>query len=104
MSGRSIRFARHLSAALGIRVKQSDSLICSVSAAGVQNVHQDSSMGTSLVFQGLILPARNAGDPGSIPAQGTRYHILQLRARMLQLKFPHATTKDPAMTEEPTAK
>ena len=80
MSGRSIRFARHASAALGIRVKQSDSLICSVSAAGVQNVPQDSSMGTSLVFQRLILHAPNAGDPGSILGQGTRSHMLQLRA------------------------
>ena len=31
-------------------------------------------------------PAANAGGPGSIPGQGTRSH-------MLQLKIPHAVTK-----------
>ena len=38
--------------------------------------------GASLVIQWLRLPAPNAGDPGSIPCQGTRSH-------MLQLKNPH---------------
>ena len=34
---------------------------------------------TSVVVQGLRLCARNAGGPGSIPGQGTRSHVLQLR-------------------------
>ena len=33
--------------------------------------------------------------PGSIPGQGTRSHMLQLRVCMPQLKIPHAATKDP---------
>ena len=33
---------------------------------------------TSLVVQWLRLHAFNAGDPGSIPGQGTRSHMLQL--------------------------
>ena len=42
--------------------------------------------GTSLVVQWLRLHTPNAGDPGSIPGQGTRSH-------MPQLKIPHAATK-----------
>ena len=42
--------------------------------------------GTSLVVQWLRLRAPNAGGPGSIPGQGTRSH-------MPQLKIPHAATK-----------
>ena len=42
--------------------------------------------GTSLVVQWLRFHAPNAGDPGSIPGQGNRSH-------MLQLKILHATTK-----------
>ena len=34
----------------------------------------------------LVVHAPNAGDPGSIPSQGTRYHTSQL-------KILHATTK-----------
>ena len=34
--------------------------------------------GTSLVFQWLKL-CINAGGPGSIPGQGTRFHVPQLR-------------------------
>ena len=41
---------------------------------------------TFLVVQGLTLHAPNAGAPGSIPGQGTRSH-------MLQLKILHAATK-----------
>ena len=55
--------------------------------------------GTSLVVQWLRLHAPNAEGPGSIPGQGTRSHILQLRVGQLQLrvhrpqrKIPHATT------------
>ena len=49
--------------------------------------------GTSLVVQQLGLHAPNAGVPGLIAGQGTRSHMLQLRARMLQLKTPRAATK-----------
>ena len=35
--------------------------------------------GTSLVIQWLRLHAPNAGDPGSIPGQGIRPYMLQLR-------------------------
>ena len=42
--------------------------------------------GTSLVVQWLRLHDPNAGGLGSIPGQGTRSH-------MLQLKVPHAATK-----------
>ena len=45
-------------------------------------------LGTSLVVQWLRLRAPNAGGPGSIPGQGTRSRMLQLRAHMLQLKDP----------------
>ena len=41
--------------------------------------------GTSLVIQWLRLRAPNAGDPGSIPGQGTRSHM-------------HAATKDPTLS------
>ena len=37
--------------------------------------------GTSLVVQWLRLQAPNAGGQGSIPGQGTRSHMLQLRPR-----------------------
>ena len=43
-------------------------------------------LGSSLLVQWLRLHAPNAGGSGSIPAQGTRYH-------MLQSKIPHAATK-----------
>ena len=49
--------------------------------------------GTSLVVQWLRLCAPNAGGPGSIPGQGTRSHMPQLRVRMPQLKILHAATK-----------
>ena len=38
-------------------------------------------VGTSLVVQWLRLHAPNAGGPGSIPGQGTRSHMPQLRPR-----------------------
>ena len=50
-------------------------------------------MGTSRVTQWLRLRTPNAGDPGSIPGQGTRSHMPQLRVCMLQLKTPHAASK-----------
>ena len=42
--------------------------------------------GTSLVVQWLRLRAPNAGGLGSIPGQGTRSHMLQLRVHMPQLR------------------
>ena len=44
---------------------------------------------TSLVVQWLRLDAPKAGVPGSIPGQGTRSYILQLRVHMPQLKTLH---------------
>ena len=44
--------------------------------------------GTSLVVQWLRLHVPSARGPCSIPDQGTRSH-------MPQLKIPHAATKDP---------
>ena len=46
----------------------------------------------TLVVQWLRLHAPNAEDPDSL-GQGTRPHMLQLRALMLQLKILHVTTK-----------
>ncbi|TEA25092.1 hypothetical protein DBR06_SOUSAS6010076, partial [Sousa chinensis] len=43
----------------------------------------------ALVVQWLRLRIPNAGGPGSIPGQGTR-------SRMPQLRVLHAATKDPA--------
>ena len=40
--------------------------------------------GTSLVVQWLRLRASNAGGLGSIPGQGTRSHVPQLRSHMQQ--------------------
>ena len=39
--------------------------------------------------------ASNAGDPGSIPGQGTRSDRQQLRVGMLKLKTPATMIKDP---------
>ncbi|TEA29726.1 hypothetical protein DBR06_SOUSAS510336, partial [Sousa chinensis] len=47
----------------------------------------------SLVVQWLRVHTPNAGGSGSIPGQGTRSHMLQLKVRMPQLKIPHTTTK-----------
>ena len=47
----------------------------------------------SLVVQWLRLQVFNAGDLESIPGQGTRSHMLQLRVRMPQIKIPLATTE-----------
>ena len=44
---------------------------------------------TSLVIQGLGPRAPNTRGMGSIPDQGTRSHVLQLRVCMPQLKIPH---------------
>ena len=47
---------------------------------------QISNYRTSLGSRWLRLRAPSAGDPGSIPDQGTRPHMLQLRVYMPQLK------------------
>ncbi|TEA31306.1 hypothetical protein DBR06_SOUSAS710061, partial [Sousa chinensis] len=49
----------------------------------------------SLVVQWLRLHAPNAGGPGSIPGQGTRCHMPQLRSHVPQLKITHTATKIP---------
>ena len=49
--------------------------------------------GTSLVVYWLRLRAPQAGGLGSIPGQGTRSHIPQLRNPHTQLKILHAATK-----------
>ena len=46
----------------------------------------DVSFGTSLVVQWLKLHSPNAGGPGSIPGQGIRSHMEELRVHMLQLR------------------
>ena len=60
---------------------------------------------TSLVVQWLRLHAANAGDPGWIPGQETRSHMVQLRVHVLQ-KIPHAAVKikDPMQLRPDAAK
>ena len=57
-------------------------------------------IGTSLMVQWVRLCAPNAGVPGSIPGQGTRSHMPQLRARTPQLrsKLLYGTTKTRSLT------
>ena len=40
------------------------------------------------MVQWLRLHAPNAGGLGSVPGQGTRSHVPELRVQMLQLKIP----------------
>ena len=42
-------------------------------------IHQEEETGTSLVVQWLGVCTPNAGGPASIPGQGTRSHMLQLK-------------------------
>ena len=49
--------------------------------------------GASLVVHWLRRHAPRARDPGSIPGQGARSHILQLGVLTLQLKTLYAATK-----------
>ena len=49
---------------------------------------RDKQEGTSLGVQWLRLHSPNARVPGSIPGQGTRPHMPQLRVHMPQLKVP----------------
>ena len=53
-----------------------------------RNVNENVYSGTSLVVQWLRLHIPNAGDPDSIPGQGIRAHMPQLRDHMPQLKNP----------------
>ncbi|TEA35757.1 hypothetical protein DBR06_SOUSAS1110115, partial [Sousa chinensis] len=46
-----------------------------------------------MVVQWLRLRAPNTGGMGSIPGQGTRSHMPQLRVRMPQFKIPSAAVK-----------
>ena len=54
--------------------------------------YNEKKKGTPLVVQGLRLHAPTAGTPGSIPGQGTRSHMPQLRVYTPQRrsKIPHA--------------
>ena len=61
---------------------------------GVRSCLSGRGVGTSLGVQWLRLHTPNAGGLGSIPGRGTRYHMAQLRVHMLQLKIPHAPTKN----------
>ena len=49
--------------------------------------------GDFLVLQWLKLHIPSAGFPDSIPDQGSRSHMQQLRVQMLQLKSPCTITK-----------
>ena len=40
-----------------------------------------------------MIPGPSVEDPGLIPSQGTRSHMLQLRVHMLQLKILHAAKR-----------
>ena len=46
---------------------------------GGEGVDQNSLPRISLVVEWLRLCAPNAGDPGLLPGQGTRSHMLQLK-------------------------
>ena len=50
-------------------------------------------LATKTYIQGLRLQAPSAGSQGSIPDQGTRFHMSQLRVHVSQLKIPCAATK-----------
>ncbi|TEA33728.1 hypothetical protein DBR06_SOUSAS12810084, partial [Sousa chinensis] len=53
-------------------------------------------LGTSPVVQWLSFHAPNAGGPGSIPGQGTRSHMPQLRVCMPRQKDHTCHNEDPA--------
>ncbi|TEA36818.1 hypothetical protein DBR06_SOUSAS310246, partial [Sousa chinensis] len=53
----------------------------------------------SLVVQWLRLRSSNAGGPGSIPGQGTRSHMQQLKIlHAVTKKISHVATKIPRGT------
>ena len=49
--------------------------------------------GTSLVVQWIRLCTPNTGGPGSIPGQGTRFHVLQLKILNVATKTRHSQIK-----------
>ena len=51
--------------------------------------------GTSLVIQQLRLNAPSAGGPGSIPGQGARSHMLQLKILSAATNSQHSQIKKP---------
>ena len=57
-------------------------------------------LGTSLVVQWLRLRTPNAGGLGSIPGQGTRSHMPQLKSLHATTKDPTCLNKDPACCNE----
>ena len=60
-----------------LEVKASDFTVCLLSLMLLFH-------GTSLVVQWLRFHTHNAGGPGSVPGQGTRSHLRQLRVRIPQ--------------------
>ena len=75
----------------------------SLHSGGVGRRHfKSEQIGTSLVVQWLRLCAPNAGGLVSIPGQGTRSHLQQLRVHMPQLKTLHAATKTPVQPNKKT--
>ena len=60
-----------------------------------------SKAGTSLVVQWLRLHAPNAGGPGSIPSQGTRSHMPQLKILLAATKKrPHRPQQRSRMRQQ----
>ena len=63
---------------------------------GLEVRNKENQTGTSLVVQRLRLHAPNAGGRGSIPGQGTRSCMPQLKdTARHNVKIPHAMTKIP---------
>ena len=63
----------------------------------ILGIHGKERKGTSLVAQRLRLPAPNSGGPNSIPGQGTRSHMQELRVGMPQLKLLHESVSPSVM-------
>ena len=81
-----------------VSIKKHSSLIkawrCSDGRVDRDDQKKQGTLGkTSLVAQWLRLCAPNAGGLGSIPGQGVRFHVPQLRIRKPQLKDPTGCTK-----------
>ena len=66
---------------------------CSPGKRAVWTLQRSFHEGTFLVVQWLRLHTPNAGGPSSIPGEGTRSQVSQLRACMPQIKIPSAATK-----------
>ena len=69
------------------------SIITKISSLGEYLMISKNFLGTSLVAQWLRFHVPSAGSPGSIPGQGTRSHMPQLRVHTLQLKILHIPMK-----------